>query len=337
MASESTTKVDVVVVGAGFSGLVATESLQEAGLSALLLEAKDRVGGRSYSFTLANGEVTEYGATWINRYTQPEVYGLAEVSGLRHLSITGDADDGSIGTPPPDIVQELQKFFAALDSSVLKSCLKNTASHEPSDVNRSLDIAFTQWASQHANIQNPHVYGMGSAKFLLDWVRGCGGLASIADDDQLGAQALKLKRGTCSIATSLAESLKPGTLKLQTPVRSVLQNQPNDNNTNDNEHPVAITTITDETFHAKKAILAISLIVYHKIHFAPLSHQRTPWWREANLVGKFNSLSGLFGASFDASGADGQHYTITLYPAGERSEEWHALPDRIQRQEMAIE
>jgi hypothetical protein len=47
--------VDVIVVGGGVSGLVATRKLAMAGRRVLLLEARDRVGGRTLNHTLANG------------------------------------------------------------------------------------------------------------------------------------------------------------------------------------------------------------------------------------------------------------------------------------------
>lgn len=55
---------DVIVVGAGLPGLVAASEGQRSGW-VVLLEAKYRAGGRSYSFPFQNGSITEFGATWI--------------------------------------------------------------------------------------------------------------------------------------------------------------------------------------------------------------------------------------------------------------------------------
>ncbi len=57
--------VDVVVVGAGFAGLAAALGLHDAGASVMVLEARDRVGGRVHSVRLDNGEIAELGAEWI--------------------------------------------------------------------------------------------------------------------------------------------------------------------------------------------------------------------------------------------------------------------------------
>ena len=54
-----------IVVGAGFSGLSAAYKLHKEGAEAVVLEARDRVGGRVYSKELSNGEVVEMGGEWI--------------------------------------------------------------------------------------------------------------------------------------------------------------------------------------------------------------------------------------------------------------------------------
>jgi choline dehydrogenase-like flavoprotein len=52
-------RVDVVVVGAGFAGLSAAREIALAGRSVLVLEARDRVGGRVVNHPLGGGEIVE--------------------------------------------------------------------------------------------------------------------------------------------------------------------------------------------------------------------------------------------------------------------------------------
>ena len=56
---------DVVVVGAGLAGLTTARLLVQAGLSVVVVEARDRVGGRTLNHPLADGRVIEVGGQWV--------------------------------------------------------------------------------------------------------------------------------------------------------------------------------------------------------------------------------------------------------------------------------
>ena len=74
-------RVDVVVVGAGLAGLAAARDLLSAGLSVLVLEARDRVGGCLLNHTLEVGAVVEMGGQWVGP-TQDRVLALADELGV---------------------------------------------------------------------------------------------------------------------------------------------------------------------------------------------------------------------------------------------------------------
>ena len=74
---------DVVVVGAGLSGLQAAHSAQQAGLSVAVVEARDRVGGKVWSVPLASGRgLADLGAAWVNLATQRRIASYARQFGL---------------------------------------------------------------------------------------------------------------------------------------------------------------------------------------------------------------------------------------------------------------
>jgi monoamine oxidase len=64
--TSSTESVDVVIIGAGFAGLTAADGLVSKGRSVVVLEGRDRVGGRSMSGEVAGVTVdaTPRSAPW---------------------------------------------------------------------------------------------------------------------------------------------------------------------------------------------------------------------------------------------------------------------------------
>jgi monoamine oxidase len=74
-------RVDVVVVGAGLSGLVAARQVARGGRSVLVVEARDRVGGRVLNHRLSTGDVIEAGGAFVGP-TQDHVLRLARELGV---------------------------------------------------------------------------------------------------------------------------------------------------------------------------------------------------------------------------------------------------------------
>src|SRR3954453_14582058 len=129
-AGARTASADVVVVGAGLAGLTAARVLTAAGRRVVVLEARDRGGGRTLNHPLPGGHVADLGGTWIGP-TQNAVAALAAELGLATFAQVDDGDAGYYrdgvrttypsggptgGAPPdPTILPDLVAVIALID------------------------------------------------------------------------------------------------------------------------------------------------------------------------------------------------------------------------------
>src|SRR5690242_10743434 len=84
-------EVDFCVVGAGFAGLTAALRLKQSGHSVALLEARDRVGGRTFTETRADGTWVDRGGAWIGP-RQDRIYALMNEFGVPEYKQHNDGD-----------------------------------------------------------------------------------------------------------------------------------------------------------------------------------------------------------------------------------------------------
>lgn len=77
----SSFKADVVIVGGGFAGVTAARELTQRGASVIVLEARDRLGGRTWTRDSDLGKSLDFGGTWVH-WIQPHVWAEIERYGL---------------------------------------------------------------------------------------------------------------------------------------------------------------------------------------------------------------------------------------------------------------
>ena len=106
--------VDVLIVGAGMSGLAAARTLAEAGQKVMVLEAAEHVGGRIRSVRKGT-DVIELGAEFVHG-RPPELWALIEEAGLHTYERTGDfleLEQGELvprGENEEDALEQLKDF-----------------------------------------------------------------------------------------------------------------------------------------------------------------------------------------------------------------------------------
>src|SRR4051812_43803221 len=78
--------LDVVIVGAGAAGIAAARRLSELGLSALLVEAKNTVGGRASTDNDTFGVPVDLGCYWFHSPQHNPLVGHADALGISYLA-----------------------------------------------------------------------------------------------------------------------------------------------------------------------------------------------------------------------------------------------------------
>src|SRR6201994_3157023 len=106
--------VDVAIIGAGAAGLGAAHGLKDSGLSTIVLEARDRLGGRAHTILPAPGIVFDAGCGWLHSADKNSFVDIA-----KHLNFEIDKTrppwrEQSFDTGFP--LSERQDFIAALDA-----------------------------------------------------------------------------------------------------------------------------------------------------------------------------------------------------------------------------
>jgi len=236
---------DVAVVGAGLAGLSAARALSAAGRSVAVLEATDRVGGRTLNHSFADGTIVELGGQWVGP-TQDRLYALAAELGVEHYPTWDEGDnllqrDGrlvryrgeSFGLPAHVLADlglaqwridrlagsiPLEAPWSArradrLDSETVASWLRR-------NVRTSLGRAFLRVVVEAVFSAEPEDISMLHFLFYLR----SGGSLDLLTRTGSGAQESRFVGGSQEISVRLADRLGDA-VRLECPVRSIAQDR----------------------------------------------------------------------------------------------------------------
>lgn len=82
MTTQLPSDVDIAIIGAGAAGLGAARTLEGSGLSVLVLEARDRIGGRAHTIMAAPGIPFDLGCEWLHSADKNDFVGIARDLGF---------------------------------------------------------------------------------------------------------------------------------------------------------------------------------------------------------------------------------------------------------------
>ena len=118
-------EIDIAIIGAGAAGLGAAHALKDSGRSFLVLEARDRLGGRAYTINPAPAITFDVGCGWLHSADFNSFVPIAKQLGFEIDTTRPRWRDQtlSIGFPPADraaFLEELDAFWDRIDAAADK-------------------------------------------------------------------------------------------------------------------------------------------------------------------------------------------------------------------------
>lgn len=348
---------DVVIVGAGPSGLTAARELKKAGLTVAVLEARDRVGGRTWTDTV-DGATLEIGGQWVSP-DQTALLALLDELGLETYSRYREGESvyiGADGTPvrytgdsfpvSAETAAEMDKLIGLLDTLAAEVGPTEPWAHPKA---RELDtISFHHWLRRHSSDEeacnNIGLFIAGgmltkpahafSALQAVLMAASAGSFTHLTDEDFIldkrvigGMQQVSLLQ-----AAELGEDVI-----LSSPVRTIRWEPAADGGDG-----YRVTAVSERaTVNARFVIMAVPPNLYSRVSFNPplprrqhQMHQHqslglvikvhavysTPFWREDGLSGTGFGAGSLVQEVYDNTNFGDSRGTLVGFVSDEKAD-----------------
>ena len=347
------TAVDAVVVGAGLAGLTAARKLEAAGASVTVIEAQNRVGGRTMSGRVARTTL-EMGGQWIGP-NQRRIIALASELGVetfpthlpgRTVFYEGERrseyeEDDEIPFADPTSLGEVQGAFR--DLGELARSVPADAPWKARDATELDGQTLETWKLGHLQSSGSRFYFDLAVESLYACeprdVSLLGVLSDIASSGSFGglfeieasAEEYRFFGGAEEVSVRLARGLE-GRVVLDSPVRRIV-----------GEKDSVLVESDRATVRARAVIVAVPPALRGRIEYVPalppvhdgLSQRMpmgavikchavydAPFWREAGLNGRAESDTGPCKVTCDNSSPGSEAGVLTGFILGADAREW---------------
>lgn len=359
-------QLDTIIVGGGFSGLAAARILQHANKKFLLLEARERLGGRTHTQYFADGKYVDLGGQWIGP-TQDRMYALAKEyqvawyetynqgKNILDLHKTIRTYTGLI--PKMDVA-------SLINIDVLLKRLESMAKEIPLEApwlapkakawdSLSLEAFIRQYSYTtscykvvRAGLETVYACELNEVSLLhaLFYIKSGSSLNNLLSI-QDGAQQHRLTGGMQTLAERIASSFS-NSIRMNSPVKRITQQ----------EDGVTVEG-SDFSYQARHVIIAIPPVLISSIEFTPtlpiyktqliekismgivgkvLGVYEKPFWREQGYSGQVVADENEpFQTLFDSSPADGQYGVLLAFCIANRARDFFSK-DQEMRKTMAL-
>ncbi|HWH96382.1 MAG TPA: flavin monoamine oxidase family protein [Baekduia sp.] len=362
-------RADAVVIGAGFSGLAAARALVASGHSVVVLEARDRVGGRTANASIAGGRyIAEVGGQFVGP-TQDRLLALAKAAGVPTFPVYNSGSNVlvargqralySSATGIPEDAEVLAGLSAVLALDAVAREVGAAAPWKHAKARRYDGQTLAQYVAGKSlpptavaivDAVCEAIWGADadelSLLYVAQYVAAAGNARSPGSFTRLiatagGAQERRFVGGSVLVAEKVAERLGSRVV-LGAAVEKIKAH----------DGAVRVTTRGGPTVDAKRAIVAVPPVLAARIAYAPglPSPKKTllkamvpgsltkveavyasPFWREAGLSGQGVSDTGLARVPYDNSPPDGGVGVFFSFIGGKRQREWAALDPATRR------
>ncbi len=342
----------IIIVGAGLAGLTAARELVRRGVDVRVVEARDRVGGRTLAQQTFMGDALDLGGQWIGP-TQDKMAALIDEFGLRSyrqynqgiklLRVCGRNRQykGSIPSMPLLSLVDFQLLLNRLDA--LSNTIPLDAPHTAPRAREWDAMTVETWKQRQVKTAGVRaafdtavaaIFGVDppdlSFLYFLFYLRSGGGFLRLAEVDN-GAQETRVHGGMQAVSEHLAAGLGDR-VRLELPVRAIVQSES------------GVTVVTEkETLEGDRVIVAIPPTLAGHIDYSPeLPPQRvqlmqrmpmgsvikciaiydTPFWRDAGLSGEVVTDVGPVKFTFDDTPEGSTRGAIIGFISGADARMW---------------